>query len=258
MKFEESLSDKIYWHKFDKFYEAFLPVNAKNILEIGVASGDSIRYWRKKYAYAKIYGLDIVSTMPEWPKDENIFYFKLDQSDINKYQEVLLKINTPIDLLVEDGSHDPLHQKISLMESLNVLHKGSVYILEDLHTSHPSHSYYKSRLKEFNKSSKRFLNKANNVLMPLQCLLLIDHLKTNGINLETIKPQIDFTKSLFNYEEIFLLFEKIKKINFFKRNVLPDYCYSCKTNDFDFISLKCTCGVDLYAEADSMTAVLEF
>jgi hypothetical protein len=258
MKLEHNLSDKIYWHKFDKFYEKFIPPSAKNILEIGIFKGDSIRYWRTRFPDAKIYGLDILLKTAEWPKDDNIFYFQLDQSNVKEYKRVLAKINEPVDLIIEDGSHDPLHQKISLMESLSALTKGSIYILEDIHTSHLNHTYYKKRARKFNKLPLGFLLKTPSVFMTLQCLLLLEHLKTNNIGLETVRNKIDFTKSLFSYEEIVLLHEKIRKINLFKRTVLPDYCWSCKTNDFDFASLKCACGSDLYAEADSMTAVLEF
>jgi len=63
---------------------------------------------------------------------------------------------------------------------------------------------------------------------------------------------------LFTYDEVALLSNKIKKINIFKRTVLPNYCYACKTDNFDFITLKCSCGAKLYEESDSMTAVLEF
>lgn len=258
MKLEVNLSDKIYWHKFDKFYENFLPDTAKNILEIGVFKGDSIRLWREHYTNTKIYGLDIVPALPEWPIDENIKYFQLDQSDIKRYREILNEIDQPIDLLIEDGSHDPLHQKISLMESLGFLKEQSIYILEDLHTSHPSHPYYKQRAKDFYKSRLNIFNKSINVFMPLQCLLLIEHFKKNNLPIESVKNKLDFSKSLFTYEEVTKLFYKIKEIHFYKRNVLPDYCYSCKTNNFDFINLKCSCGTDLYSEADSMTAVIKF
>jgi len=262
MQATTNLSDKIFWHKFDAFYEKFIPKEAKSILEIGVFKGDSIRYWREKYANAQIYGLDIIDPLPEWPQDENIHYFQLDQSDAKRYREILAKIGQPINLLIEDGSHDPLHQKISLMESINALAPGALYILEDLHTSHPSHAYYKARVKEFYNlgTGFRFFGKEKDrdLFTSLQCLLLIEHCKTNHIQIETIKDKIDFTQSLFTYDEVALLSNKIKKINIFKRTVLPNYCYACKTDNFDFITLKCSCGAKLYEESDSMTAVLEF
>lgn len=253
-------SDKVYWHKYINFYENLLPSEAKNILEIGVFKGDSIRYWRDKYPGSNIFGLDIVDEIPAWPKDNNIKYFKADQSDIENYHSILKSIDKPIDILIEDGSHDPLHQKISLIESLDYLGDGSIYILEDIHTSHPNHFYYKSRAKKFQGSSFKslFSKKIDNVFMPLQCLLLIEHLKGNGRTPADIKANIDFKNSLFTYNEIELLFNKIKDIKFYSRNVLPDYCYSCKTNNFDFINLRCNCGSQLYLDTDSTSVVLKF
>lgn len=253
-------SDKVYWHKYIPFYEELLPDKAKNILEIGVFKGDSIRYWRNKYPDSNIFGIDIVDPVPSWPKDHAITYFKADQSDTDQYHSVLKSIDQPIDILIEDGSHDPLHQKISLVESLNYLDNGSVYILEDIHTSHPHHPYYKKRAKTFHGWSftNWFYKKENNVFMPLQCLLLIEHLKSNGKTPTDIKTTIDFKNSLFTYAEIELLFHKIKDLKFYRRNVLPAYCYSCKTNRFDYLNLRCSCGSQLYLDADSMSVVLKF
>ncbi len=258
MKIDSNISDKIYWHKFVDFYEKLLPKQANNILEIGVFKGQSISYWREKYPTANIFGVDIVDENAQWPRDNKIKYFKADQSDIKGYQSILKSIAQPIDILIEDGSHDPLHQKISLMESLNYLKNGSIYILEDIHTSHPGHPYYQKRAKSFFGSTLKWLfTKDKNVLMPLQCLLLIEHLKSNNKNPIAIKDTIDYKRSLFTYEEIALLFDRIKKVNFFRRSNLPNYCYACKTDDFDFINLRCSCGAHLYLSTDSMSVVLE-
>lgn len=258
MKLTGNCSDKEYWHKYVDFYEKFLPKSALNILEIGVFQGESIRYWRNKYADATIYGIDIIAPLPIWPKDDAINYFQLDQSDIKSYKNVLEKVGKKIDILIEDGSHDPLHQKISLMESIDYLNEGGIYILEDIHTSHKNHPYYKSRLSKFNSQLPFFKTKKLNLLMPLQCLLMLEHFKENGIDIESIKDNFDFESSLFNFDELNKLFTRIKTIKFYKRNVLPNFCYSCKTNDFNFINLKCNCGTDLYSECDSMTAVISF
>jgi hypothetical protein len=250
-------SDKVYWHKYINFYEDLLPTEARTILEIGVFKGNSIRYWRDKYPNSIIYGLDIIDALPSWPKDEKIEYFKADQSDVAAFHLILKSIKN-IDILIEDGSHDPLHQKISLMESLEYLSKGSVYILEDIHTSHPNHSYYKNRVKKFNASKSFFSKKSSGIFMSLQCLLLIEHLKSNNKIPSDIKNKIDYKNSLFSYDEIETLFYKIQSIKFYRRNVLPDYCYSCKTNDFDYINLRCNCGTSLYLDQDSMSVVLKF
>ena len=69
---------------------------------------------------------------------------------------------------------------------------------------------------------------------------------------------IDFKYSIFTEQEILLLLSKINKIDIFKRTTLPNYCYSCKTTNYNLNSLMCNCGSNLYEFADSMTAVLYF
>ncbi len=258
MKLIESSSDKIFWHKYVDFYENILPQNAENIMEIGVFEGESIKYWRKKYPEANIYGLDIVEPLSIWPKDDKINYIQIDQSNIVEYKKVLDSLEKKLDLIIEDGSHDPLHQKISLMESIDSLNEGAIYILEDIHTSHKNHPYYKIRLNKFNSKLPFYKAKKTNILMPLQCLLMIEHFKENKMDIKLLKDKFDFESSLFNYNEVLKLYNSIKEIKFYKRNVLPNFCYLCKTNDFDYINLKCNCGTDLYSDCDSMTAVITF
>ena len=252
-------SDKIFWHKFDSFYESRLPLdNVENILEIGVFKGDSIRYWREKYADSHIYGMDIIEENIFWPKDDRIKYFRIDQSDIVSYRQCLSEVSRIFDVVIEDGSHDPLHQKISLMETLPYLRNGSIYILEDIHTSHHDHPLFKSRLQKINESLGLFKKKNEDYYMTLQSLLHLEHFKRLNISKSDIEDSINFNKSLFTIEELKLLYDKVKKIEIFKRSILPDYCYSCYKNDFNYISLKCKCGADLYSSSDSMTAILYF
>lgn len=250
-------SDKVYWHKYNDFYKKRLPKIASTILEIGVFKGQSIKYWRDLYKKAFIYGVDIISEKYYWPKDDNIQYFKLDQSDIIGYQNFLKKVNTKFDIIIEDGSHDPLHQKISLMESLPFMNENSIYIIEDIHSSHKEHPLFKSRLKKINSTKNIFARKEKDYHMTLQCMLQLEHMK----RLQKPLSQLDLTitnKSLFSKDELVLLYNKVKKIEIFKRTILPDYCYSCKKHNFDYVTLKCSCGVELYTSSDSMSAILYF
>ncbi|GAA4943042.1 hypothetical protein GCM10023314_15150 [Algibacter agarivorans] len=253
------VSDKIFWHKFDVFYEPRLPnKEASNILEIGVFEGNSIKYWRERYKLANIFGIDIIGERESWPKDNNIKYFEIDQSDVTKYRLCLSEINKIFDIVIEDGSHDPLHQKISLIETLPYLEKGSVYILEDIHTSHVEHPLFKSRLNKINSSLKFFKKKKIDYYMTLQCLLHLEHFKRMNRTTVDFNNSINFKQSLFTEEELILLYNKVKKIEIFKRSILPDYCYACNRSDFNYMTLKCKCGTDLYSNSDSMTAMLYF
>src|SRR6266487_3202135 len=209
----ENISDKVYWHQFDEFYFNNIKIDPKNILEIGVAKGNSIRLLRDKYPCATIFGFDIIEQQNSWPVDDNIFYHRIDQGDIASFRGLMGRINKKFDLIIEDGSHDPLHQKTSLIECLEFINEGGIYVLEDLHTSHIRHNLYiqrgiknfpkKKRWFNFSKKSKDFYN----YFGPLHCLLLLDfHIRKN---LDVINSErVGFDTSLFSLSEIESLLNK--------------------------------------------------
>jgi hypothetical protein len=149
--------------------------------------------------------------------------------------------------VIDDGSHIPDHQRTCLVESVPRIRSRGVYILEDIHTSHPSHPYYR-------KNQRLFRTTAG----PLHVLLAIDHLKRAGIDAEDREGKLEALarKSLFTKEEIALLVNSIDSTRIYRRADLPDKCWSCGGRDFDYAVLRCKCGTNLYAEADSMAALI--
>lgn len=129
-----------------------------------------------------------------------------------------------------------------------------MYILEDVHTSHPEHPSYK--LNSTNKGLNFFKKKSPNYIGPLHLLLCLEHLITNQIVLdENILDDIS-VNSLFSREEIILISQKISTIEIYRRATLPHKCYSCHSSDFDYHNLKCKCGADIYSNSDSMTVLI--
>lgn len=265
MQFEniDQLSDKVYWHQFDVFYDSKIDIVPEKVMEIGIAQGNSIRLLREKYPKAVIHGFDIIEQQESWPVDSGIFYHRIDQGNEAAFAKLMQQIDVRFDLIIEDGSHDPLHQKVSLMQCLDYLSENAIYILEDLHTSHSAHRLYKQRgMTNFPVKKPWFSSSKKSAgfypyFGPLHCLLMLDfHIdkKLKSARLESV----DFDKSLFSFDEIQLLLNRVKHIDFFKRLRLPYYCYHCKTDNFNFSTLTCNCGAALYEDCDSMTAVLKF
>lgn len=239
-------SDKNYWHHYVGFYDKELAgLNCRSILEFGVWRGASIRWLMTRFPSATIYGADILAVQPSWPIGENVRYLQLDQADIGQVKDVFNKINTELDLVIEDGSHVPEHQRNCLVESISRIRSGGIYILEDIHTSHPKHPYYR-------KSKSLF----KPLIGPLHLLLAVDHMKSCSDALRQKKIGELSVNSLFNRHQIQLLCEKIEMVSIFKRTTLPSRCFACGCADFDYAMLKCKCGVNLYAETDSMSALI--
>lgn len=135
-------SDKSFWHGYVDFYDRVLPAEmTAPIVEFGVFHGNSIRWLLSRYPQARIYGVDILHEQPEWPVSERVEYRCVDQSNERAVASFFQSIEAP-GLIIEDGSHIPSHQARCLRLGLQVLRPGGVYVLEDIHSSHPMHELY--------------------------------------------------------------------------------------------------------------------
>jgi hypothetical protein len=236
-------SDKDYWHRYP--YEPVVARvgSAPAILEFGVLHGDSIRSWARRFPEARIIGADILPQQPEWPVAANIRYVQLDQGRPEQI-EAMCREAGPFDLIVEDGSHLPLHQRHCLVTTLPYLRAGGIYILEDIHTSHPSHRLYRGIGEDA-------------TIGPLHLLLALEHRLATGGPADAAWCDRLSRHSLFTSSEVQAITARLQSIELYRRATLPLQCYQCGRADrFDFGHLRCACGALLYEEADSMTAIL--
>jgi hypothetical protein len=253
-------TDKAFWHKYTEVYsEIFKEVNAKTsnqkILEFGVFKGDSIRTYLNYFSNPTISAVDWFPIQESWPIANNVTYHQANQSHREEIAKTLAKINQNFDLVIEDGGHRPDQQYYSLIETIKYLRPGSIYILEDLHTSlkgHPLNSYLRLFF-------EKYPGNCYNVLVAIKHLnelIEIGKIDTaeahkrlsSGFSKRAIIPEADRL----------LLFERIKDIYFYKRSELPIFCWYCYSDQFRYDDLKCTCGKGLIGTHDSLTAILRF
>jgi hypothetical protein len=240
-----STSDKSFWHGYLDFYDKLLPkVIDGAILEFGVFKGYSIRWLLESFPAARVFGADILPVQPEWPLDPRVTYAKVDQADENAVRELVSSIAN-LDLIIEDGSHFPRHQSICLKHGLAALRPGGVYVLEDIHTSHPAHQLYRQ---EF--GSRRGQT-------AYSVLLGIDHMRRIHADAEDERFRSLGRGSHFSYDDVRALAEQIQSIAFYRRATLPTSCWNCGSTRFSYHDLKCECGWNLLDEADSMTIVIK-
>jgi predicted O-methyltransferase YrrM len=241
-------SDKFYWHRYiDTYLRAFAQLGeVRTLVEFGIFRGESTRWLAELFPNADIFAADILPQQPEWPCGPKIFYAQVDQGDRPLVRELLAAIETPIDLIIEDGSHIPQHQAACLADGLARLRPGGLYIVEDMGTSHPAQQ-------AFAHYSLREDRRQPNVL---NVLLAIQHLKDIG---RDISPEICAQLSapdFFSIDEIAMLAASMGRVEIFKRTQLPLRCYVCGAVDFDYVEWRCRCGAELYEPADSMTALV--
>ena len=239
-------SDKLYWHRYSRFYrrhfESLSPVSS--ILEYGVLNGASVRWLRGLFPNAQIVAVDILPPQPDWPTGQNIEYRVADQGDRPGIARLLSDIRRHFDLVIEDGSHVPQHQANCLAETLPWVRPGGLFVLEDLHTSIPSHSLYQQSCSPGTPDS-------------LHLLLFIEHLRATGKSLRPVDAKRLAAPGLFTEADVRTVAAAIAEVDIYHRATLPLRCYECGGDDFDPVALTCECGVDLdVLGADSLTAVL--
>lgn len=114
-----------------------------NILEIGILGGASAMMWKDFFTNSQIYCCDVVQNyiqILEW--EDRIRPFYMDQSNRESIKLSMGKLvdfktmKAPqFDIIVDDGSHQIVHQQITLGMLFPYLKSGGIYVLEDLHTS---------------------------------------------------------------------------------------------------------------------------
>lgn len=126
-------TDKHTTHSYDVVYnELFkdIRLTATAILEIGVASGGSVRAWRDYFENALIIGVDIDSN--NIFQEDRIITINADQRDTSTLQSLVVFTSGGFDVVIDDGSHDIGDQLTSLKSLWGFVKRGGLYIIEDI------------------------------------------------------------------------------------------------------------------------------
>lgn len=131
----ESGTDKIYHHRYDRFYPRFLESlreESFNMLEIGADRNMSMHMWKEYFPFASIYGLDIGYEY----YDDRFRVFKGDQSNVDDLNMLVDNIKE-CQFIIDDGSHHPEHQFSTFTKLFReLLLPGGIYIIEDIETNY--------------------------------------------------------------------------------------------------------------------------
>jgi hypothetical protein len=100
------------------------------VLSLGYKTGNSLKCWSEYFPNAKIYGIDIYEHKEL--NTDKIFTYVADQSNENDMQNVIKNINTDLDIIIDDGSHNCEHQVFSFMFLNQYLTTNGVYVIEDI------------------------------------------------------------------------------------------------------------------------------
>lgn len=121
----------------------------ENVLEIGPAEGAGLFMFRDYFPNANIYGFEIdEERVRKLRNEERITIIQGDQgkmSDIFKI-DLLHIMFSQLDIVIDDGSHNPIDQIFTFQAIFPHLKKGAKYIIEDVADDDVinilSHKYY--------------------------------------------------------------------------------------------------------------------
>ena len=176
---------KHFGHGYDVFYEKFFRDNrtkSLNIMEFGIHHGDSLAALSSYFPNAKIVGVDRNPFTTNY-KSKKIRTLHCDVSSEKNLENLSNYLNKDFDYIIDDASHDPIHQKLTFFSIFKNLKSGGIFVIEEL-------NFFQSEPNKDN-SDQNFLRN-----------LLIDFSE----NSET------FLKSKYNYKIINFL-NKVKKVD---------------------------------------------
>lgn len=135
---DNSLTDKNTLHSYLNLYQELL-VNkketAKNVLEVGIHLGGSIKLWRDFFTNARVYGIDIFheNNIPDNIKMDSItLYTSTDAYNEDFVKSTFLDTNIKFDFLLDDGPHT-LESMISFVQLYSqLLTDDGILIIEDV------------------------------------------------------------------------------------------------------------------------------
>jgi len=141
-------TDKGWHHGYQRTYATVLSEYRDKkdlkLLEIGVFQGGSTRVWEsyfqgeESHFYGLGYGEDYFQGGSRMKYGDRTDLFYGDQGDVVVLNGLMDDIGGEdvLDIIIDDGSHDPAHQMISFEHLFPFLKEGGLYVFEDIETSY--------------------------------------------------------------------------------------------------------------------------
>jgi hypothetical protein len=132
-------TDKNTTHSYLPLYQQLLTSKkqtAKNVLEVGIYLGGSIKLWNDFFINATIYGLDIMNINDIWEGIKNnnkiILYTSTDAYNNDFFINNFLNKNIKFDFMLDDGPHTLESMKQFIKLYSNIMTDDGILIIEDV------------------------------------------------------------------------------------------------------------------------------
>jgi hypothetical protein len=109
---------------------------AKNVLEVGIYNGGSIKLWNDFFMNATVYGLDIMNINDVWDEITNkkriYLYTSNDAYNENIFNTLFLSKEINFDFILDDGPHTLESMKQFIRLYSKVMTDDGILIIEDV------------------------------------------------------------------------------------------------------------------------------
>ena len=126
-----------FFSAYEKEFQRIKNTNKKiNLLEIGVSLGGSLWTWKEYFTNIKrVVGIDNDPARLVYADASKDVHVLCGQQEDKTFLEETDNSLGPFDIIIDDGSHKVIHQKITFEVLWPLLSEGGIYVIEDLHTS---------------------------------------------------------------------------------------------------------------------------
>src|SRR5271157_3117054 len=127
---DKSSKNHNYTKVYDKYFQN-IREEFKNVLEIGVLNGSSLKMWEEYFPNAIIYGIDMNLECKKY-ENEKCKIIITKQDDEKLIKENIKDKKIIFDTIIDDGSHISNHQISSFHLLFDNLKSKGLYIIEDV------------------------------------------------------------------------------------------------------------------------------
>jgi SAM-dependent methyltransferase len=137
-------------HKYTDFYATlFDPIKSsvENILEVGIAAGQSLQLWNGYFPNAIIYGVDIRidgRTFTALHDLDRVYYLFSNCQNESAVMRLPIQ-NHSMDIIIDDGPHEVEAQQKTLQHFWRFLKPGGYYVIEDVDFTNSSSQMFEDR-----------------------------------------------------------------------------------------------------------------
>jgi len=114
--------------------------------EIGVAGGGSVIMWNRYFNNGSFYFFDRDENFLNHAKElvpSNNTFIHMDVTKSDSIKSAFEKMDSQLDILIDDSSHNPDDQNRIIHEALPFIKSGGMIIIEDIERKEPESTYEK-------------------------------------------------------------------------------------------------------------------